>query len=124
MGENYIYSTVSLDLNNTQGADTFEDLQLPELTSDATVKSLVVNMHNREVVVFASQTRSNRLVLYFFNKADGELISTKYLASTNPVKVAGLIATRDEGLAVLAQSFVAGRFPRIAIFKVAMDDLP
>jgi hypothetical protein len=39
------------------------------------------------------------------------------------VKIAGLITTSDNGLAVLAQTFVAGRFPRTAIFKVSPDDI-
>lgn len=123
MGANYVFPSVELDMNDTQGADTFEDIQLPELTADAAVKSMVATFNNREVVVLASQTKSNRLVLYFFDKAEGTLLTTRYLASTNPVKIAGLITTSDNGLAVLAQTFVAGRFPRTAIFKVSPEDI-
>lgn len=123
MGANFVFPSVELDMNNTQGADTFDDIQLPELTADAAVKSLATTLNNREVVVLASQTKSNRLVLYFFDKAEGELLTTRYLASTNPVKIAGLIETSDNGLAVLAQTFVAGRFPRTAIFKVSPEDI-
>ncbi|MBN1144683.1 MAG: hypothetical protein JXA72_09670 [Bacteroidales bacterium] len=123
MGANYVFPSVELDMNNTQGADTFDDIQLPELTADAAVKSLATTLNNREVVVMASQTKSNRLVLYFFDKAEGALLTTRYLASTNPVKIAGLIETSDNGLALLAQTFVAGRFPRTAIFKVSPEDI-
>lgn len=123
MGANYVFPAVELDLNDTQGADTFEDIQLPELTADAPVRSLVATFNEREVVVLASQTKSNRLVIYFFDKAEGELLTTRYLASTNPVKIAGLITTNDGGLALLAQTFVAGRFPRTAIFKVSPGDI-
>ncbi len=124
MGENYIFPSVELDQNGTQGADEFDDIHLSELAGDASVKSITATFHNRESEVFASQTKSNSLVLYFFNKADGNLLATKNISSTNPVKVAGLISTHDDGLAVLAQTYVAGRFPRIAVFKVAPGDIP
>jgi hypothetical protein len=123
MGDNYIFPSVELDMNSTQGAETFNDLQLPELTTDAAVRSLVTTLHNREVIVLASQTKSNRLVLYCYNKEDGRLLTTRYLSSTNPVRIASLITTRDNGLALLAQSYVAGRFPRIAIYKVSAEEL-
>jgi hypothetical protein len=124
MGENYIFPAVTLDQNSTQGSDDFNDIHLPELSADATVKSLTATFHNKEVVVYASQTKSNSLVLYFFNKADGKLLATKNVASTNPVNIAGLISTSDGGLALLAQTYVAGRFPRVAIFKIAPGDIP
>lgn len=124
MGENYIFPSVKLDQNNTQGSDDFNDIHLAELTEDATVKTIIATVHNRELVVYASQTKSNSMVLYFFNKADGKLLATKNVASTNPVNIAGLISTSDGGLALLAQTYVAGRFPRIAIFKIAPGDIP
>jgi hypothetical protein len=124
MGENYIYPSVELDQNNMQGSDAFEDIHLAELTTDAPFKSITATFHNRQVVINASQTKSNTLVLYFFNQADGKLLSTKNVSSTNPVKIAGLISTSDGGLAILAQSYIAGRFPRIAIFKIAPGDIP
>ncbi len=123
MGANYVFPSVELDMNDTQGADTFEDIELPELTADAAVKSMITTINDKEVVVLASQTKSNRLLLYFFDKAEGTLLTTRHLASTNPVKIAGLISTSDNGLAVLAQTFVAGRFPRTAIFKVSPEDI-
>jgi hypothetical protein len=124
MGENYIFPSVELDQNSTQGSDEFNDIHLPELAADATVKSLITTFHNREIVVNASHTKSNSLVLYFFDKTDGTLLATKNVASTNPVEIAGLISTSDGGLALLAQTYIAGRFPRIAIFKIAPGDIP
>jgi hypothetical protein len=124
MGENYIYPSVELDQNSMQGSDGFEDIHLAELTTDAPFKSITATFHDREVVIDASQTKSNSLVLYFFNRTDGKLLATKNVASTNPIKIAGLISTSDGGLAILAQTYIAGRFPRIAIFKIAPDDIP
>jgi hypothetical protein len=124
MGENYIYPSVELDQNSMQGSDGFEDIHLAELTTNAPFKSIIATFHNKEVVINASQTKSNSLVLYFFSKTDGKLLATKNVASTNPVQIAGLISTSDGGLAILAQTFVSGRFPRIAIFKIAPGDIP
>jgi len=124
MGENYIFPSVELDLSGLQGADTFEDIHLSELVSDASVRSLTATLKGKNVIVFASQTKSNQLVIYFFSQDDGKLLATKNLTSTNPVSIAALRVTGDEGLALLAQTYVAGRFPRIALFKVAPGDIP
>lgn len=123
MGENFIFSSVALDVDDTQGSNTFDDLQLSELTADAEVRSLVMSLNGREVIVFASQTKSNRLVLYFFDRTDGSLIGVKYLASTNPVKISALITTSDGGIALLAQTYIAGRYPRIALYKISDEDI-
>jgi hypothetical protein len=124
MGENYIFPSVELNLSDLQGADTFEDIHLSELAEDASVQSLSATLNGENVVVFASQTKSNQLVLYFFNHADGKLKATKNLTSTHPVSIAAMTVTSDNGLALLAQTYVAGRFPRIALFKVAPGDIP
>jgi hypothetical protein len=123
MGENYIFPSTDLNLNGLQGADTFEDTRLPELVENASSRMLITTLHNKEVIVFASETKSNRLVLYFFEKSSGKLLSSKSLNSTNPVDIADLIVTADGGLAILAQTYVAGRFPRISIFKLAAGDI-
>jgi hypothetical protein len=122
MGSSYIYSSVMLDMNDTQGANTFEDTYMPELTFNAAVKSLATRLDERDVIIFASQTKANNLVMYIFDKVNGELITTKYLGSTNPVTIAGIIPTRDGGLALLAQTYAAGRFPRVSVFKIASKE--
>jgi hypothetical protein len=123
MGENYVIPSVDLNLNTIQGTDTFEDTKLPELVEDAISRMLITTMHGKEVIVYASETKSNHLVIYFFEKSTGKLLTSKSLNSTNPVDIADLIVTADGGLAILAQTYVAGRFPRISIFKVAAGDI-
>lgn len=123
MGENYIFSSVSLNVDDTQGSNTFNDLLLSELTADAEVRSLVMEINGRDVIVFASQTRSNQLVLYFFDHAEGTLLAVKYLASTNPIEIGAVVATEDGGLALLAQTYIAGRYPRIALYKVSPKEI-
>ncbi len=123
MGDNFIFPSVTLDMNNNQGANTFADIYLPELSADAAVRAISVSLHNREVVVFASQTKSNRIVLYFFDKENGQLLTIKYLSSTNPVIVSALVSAGDGGLVILAQTYVAGRFPRNSLFKLSPEEI-
>lgn len=123
VGDNFIFASVELDMNASQGANTFEDMHLPELSDDARVKSIITMINGREVIVFASQTKTNRIVLYFFSLDNGELLTVMYLNASNPVEMASLIATQDKGLAVLAQTYVAGRFPRNALFKLSPGEI-
>ena len=50
------------------------------------------------------------------------LIATKYISSTNPVNIANMWQTSDNGIIIVAQTYVAGRFPRISTFKLSEDE--
>jgi hypothetical protein len=101
----------------------YPDFSLPELAPDAPVRCLHAEINNKEVVVFASQTRTNQLGLYFYDASNGDLKTVKFLNEKYPVTLAGMEYTREEGLALLSQTFVVGRFPRIYLIKLSPEDL-
>ncbi len=123
LGDNFIFPKVKLDMGTSQNANNFNDNKLPELTPDAAVRIIKSELNQKEVITYGSQTRTNQLVLYLFDAKEGNLLYTKYLGSDNPVEIASLISTNEGGLAILARTFVAGRFPRIALYKLSPEQL-
>jgi hypothetical protein len=123
MGDNFVNPSVILDPASIQSVTDFTDFPLPELSPDAQVRCIRATLNERDVIVYASQTKSNQLALYFYGAVDGSLQSVKFLNEKYPVTLAGLEITEEGGLAILAQTYVIGRFPRISLIKLSAEDL-
>lgn len=122
-GDNFVNPSLELNLAGNQSITDFEDFSLPELAEDAPVRCLHQTLNGKDVVVFASQTRTNQVALYFYSATDGELQHVKFINEKYPVFLTGLEFTKEEGLALLLQTYLIGRFKRINLVKLSPDDL-
>jgi len=61
--------------------------------------------------------------LYAYDAEDGTLLSLKYLGQTSPYEIGNFVKTLDGGLIVLGNTFVAGRFSRLCLFKLTKSEL-
>ena len=122
-GDNFVNPAVDLDPGSIQSVTDFDDFALPELAPDAPVRCLHATINGKDVVIYASQTRTNQLALYFYSAADGTLQSVKFFNEKYPVTLAGLELTEEGGLALLTQTYVIGRFPRVNLIKLSPEDL-
>jgi len=98
--------TSSIDL----GGNTF-----PELESGSRVQML--NITENKKWLYGSNTQSKQLVLYGFDQETSNITRISYLGNGNPYSFASFTNTKDGGIAVLAETAIEGRFPRIALFK-------
>jgi hypothetical protein len=122
-GDNYFLPNVTL---TTSGPTTGVDLggnTLPELVQNAPVRILAVDINSKKVLIFASDTKSKQIGLFFYDEATGEFLSSRYVGFSNPFEVANVIQTADGGLAVCGTTYLAGRFPRICLIKISKDEL-
>jgi hypothetical protein len=122
-GDNYFLPNVNL---STSGLTTGVELggnSLPELVSSAPVKILRAQINNRSVLIYASDTKSKQIGLFFYDEATGEFMSSRYLGFSNPFEIANVVQTTDKGLAVCGTTYLAGRFPRICLIKISSDEL-
>jgi hypothetical protein len=122
-GANFVNPSVELNLTATQSVTDYPDLSLQELSPDAPVKCLHAEINGRNVIVFGSQTRTNQLAIYFYDAADGSLKHVKFLNEKYPITLSDMEYTQEKGLALLLQTFVIGRFPRIDLMKLSPKDL-
>ena len=122
-GDNYFLPNASF---NTSGISSSTDLggfTLPELVSNAPVKIVVATVKEKEVIIYASNTRSGQIGLYVYELSTGEFLGSRYLGFSNPYEINSIINTSDEGLAIGATTYATGRFPRITLFKLSKEEL-
>jgi hypothetical protein len=120
-GEMYFLPGVDLQTSGPTVGAYLQGLALPELTPEASVKILRTEIGTRKVLVYASDTKSKQIGLFYYDEATGEFISSRYLGFSNPFEVADVIETEDGGIAVCGTTWLAGRFPRICLFKISKD---
>jgi len=122
-GDNFFLPLTNIDLNGIGFSGDLEVSDFPELSSNARVILKKLTIQGKEVIIYASDTKSNQLVLYAYDAASEALLDVKYLGQTYPYKIGSFTPTSDGGMAVLGKTFVAGRFPRLAIFKLTIDEV-
>lgn len=122
-GENYFLPGVSLETQGPTIGAYLGGFILPELVPDASVRILKTKAGSRNVLVYASDTKSKQIGLFFYDVATGEFIGSRYLGFSNPFEIASMIQTKDEGIVVCGTTWLAGRFPRICLFKISKKQL-
>jgi hypothetical protein len=123
-GDNYFLVNAPIQ-TSTVSSSTDANLTghtLPELTPDAHVKILRATVDTEKLLIYGSDTQTRQIGLYFYNES-GTFISSRYFGFSNPFEIANMIQTSDEGLAVCGTTYLAGRFPRICIFKISKEEL-
>jgi hypothetical protein len=125
-GDNYFLPNINIppgDISSSIELAEENGLKIPELVPDAKVRIIKATVDEKNTVIFASTTISKQIGLFFYNENTGSFMSTRYLGFSNPFAIGNLLQTADGGLAVCGTTFLAGRFPRICIFKISKEEL-
>lgn len=124
-GSNYIIPSVTVPTTSGKfiANSDMGGFLIPELTGDAPVCLKEIQKNGQKILLYASTTKSSQVALYAYDALSGKLLGSQYLGTTNPYSMANVIQTFDGGIAVLATTQVAGRFPRIAVFKLGQEEL-
>ncbi len=122
-GDNYF---LPAELLNTTGISSSTDLggnALPELVANAPVKIIRVTIGTKKIALYGSNTRSNQIALFGYDESNSEFVGSHYLGFSNPFEIASMVSTTDGGLAICGTTYVAGRFPRICLFKLSKEEV-
>ncbi len=122
-GDNYLLPRTAISPSSLISATDLGGNKFPELVNDAPIQILKQTLSGKQVLIFASNTRSKQIALYFYDMATGTFLGSHYLGFSNPFEVTSLLTTADQGLAVCGTTYVAGRFPRICLFKLSNESL-
>ncbi len=114
-GANYLAPLATIATNSITSSTDLPGNTFPEIENKSRVKLLNTGTDGKWL--YATTTQAKQVVLYGFNQASGTILGTGYLGSGNPYTLAAITTTTDGGIAVLAQTSLEGRFPRMAIFK-------
>lgn len=121
-GSNYFVPSVSLagapgTISNLGGYN------MRELVPDAAVGIQPISVANKSILMYSSNVKAKQIGLFFYDQTSGALVGTRYLGFSNPYELGKSIATEDGGIAVCGTTHIAGRFPRICLFKISKEEL-
>ncbi len=122
-GDNFLIPNKDISTSSITSSTDLGGYSLPEMVPNAKVRILRATSDTKNVLVYGTDTKSKQIGLIYYDEAAGTFISSRYLGFSNPFEIASLIQTSDEGLAVCGTTYVAGRFPRICIFKLSKEQL-
>jgi len=118
-GENFINPHSSISTSEISSSVDLGGNSFPEISRYATVELKELPINGQNVLMYATTTNSRQIVLMAYSKSDHTLNALEYLGFANPYELAGFTSTSDGGLAVIGKTHVAGRFPRICLFKIS-----
>ncbi len=120
---NFLLPTVNIDINSISSINDYGGAHLAEIADYANTITKKMKIKNKDAIVFACNTNNNQVVIYAYDLSEGKLILRKNLGFEHPVMVGGMIQTKDEGIAILVQTMVAGRFKRLGLYKIPKEHL-
>ena len=115
-GDNYLTPMASIPTNGIMSSVDIPGNTFPELVKDAAVSISQDPVTN--TLIYASTTKSSRIILLGFDASTGELKGTKYLGNLNPFEAGSMSFTGDGGLILAGRTDLEGRFSRIVLFKL------
>ncbi len=121
--ENFILPNGNVNIQSNDFSGEIGGNEFPEIQPQAKVVVKKLNINGTNAIVYGTETKSKQMVLYIYDATDGSLINAKYFGNTNPYEFGNFALTDDGGLAIVGRTFVAGRFPRIAFFKMSQEEV-
>jgi hypothetical protein len=122
-GDNFILPNKDLSTTGNTSSTDLGGYSLPEMVENANVHILRASIESKNVLIYGTDTKSKQIGLLFYEESSGTFLSSRYLGFSNPFEIANLTQTSDGGLAICGTTYLAGRFPRICIFKLSKEKL-
>lgn len=122
-GDNYILPKSTLNTNGVSSSVDLGGNSFPELIANAPVTILRITLGTTKRVLYGSNTKSGQIGLFGYDETTGDFTGSKYLGFSNPFELSSFLATMDGGLAVCGTTYMAGRFPRVCIFKLSAEEV-
>jgi hypothetical protein len=121
-GDNYLLPSATLSGSGISSSAELGGNAFPELAQNAPVVILTMPVGSQDRIIYGSNTKGKQIALFGYN-TDGTYAGSKYIGFSNSFEVASLTPTEDDGLLVLGTTYIAGRFPRICLFKLSAEAL-
>jgi len=122
-GDNYILPDADISTGDISSSVDLGGNPFPELVPDARVVLKSISANGQPTLIYGSTTKSGQIVLIAYEQNTGALAGTKHLGFVNPYEIGSFRGTKDGGLVVVGTTYVAGRFPRVCLFKLDEESL-
>jgi hypothetical protein len=120
-GNNYIIPGAELDVLSSGNIKDLPADPLYELTYKAAVMAGPFSTDGHEYALYISQTNDNSLVIYQYALESDSLIDTHIRVFDQRVEVRDFIQTEDDGIAILAGTFILGKYQRPLLIKLPVS---
>lgn len=121
-GKNFLSSTIEVDITVPQRFSDSIQNPLYELPEKARIISDKVEFNGVKYMLFTSVNQSNSIVIYQYNMNDDERIHTYSMPFNDNTDVVDVIQDfNDEGIVILARTYVTGRYIRPMVVKVSKE---
>ena len=122
-GKSYLLPTFPQTSGVVSLTDDMGGLLVEEAEADSEFELGQITVDDTPYLCYAYNTENGRVAIGFLGSS-GELKARKYFGSSNnPFKIGNFIPTSDKGLMVAGTFYVAGAFPRPALFKLNEKEL-
>ena len=121
--ENQLIPQQDLNANGIGVTGDIQGFSFSELNQKAKVKIQKMTVNGQRVVMYGSETKGNQIILLAYQEGTDTLLGTHYLGFSHPYQLADFTLTNDGGLAVVGNTNVDSRFPRISLFKLSPEEL-
>ena len=115
------FNTNDFSSGGTINNSDLPSIPKPEIVGNSQVKSRLATIKGRKLVVYIAELKNNTVGFFAYDAANGGFAGARYFGSTYPYKNGSFVTTTDGGMAVLCQTFAAGRFGRMCLFKLSKD---
>ena len=118
-GQGALLSNAAISEQTIAVGSDLPTVDFNEIDENARVIIKEITQAGQDIILYGTQTKRRQLVFYAYAKESGELMSINYLGQTNPYLLGDFTVTGDGGLVVAAETYLAGRFSRLQLFKLS-----
>lgn len=121
-GQGSLLSNAAISEQSIAVGSDLPTVDFNEIDENARVVIKEITQAGQDIILYGTQTKRRQIVFYAYAKESGELISINYLGQTNPYLLGDFTVTGDGGLIVAAETYLAGRFSRLQLFKLSEQE--
>ncbi|MEM7296720.1 MAG: hypothetical protein AAF391_00470, partial [Bacteroidota bacterium] len=121
--ENFQLASQDLDVSGTSSSVDLFPGNMAEIKPYTSTKILNYTTGSTTSIIFACETKTNQILLRFYNSTTGEIEGVHTVGYLNPFTFSSIKASDDGSLLVLGTTFVAGRFERITLNKISASEI-
>ncbi|HEY0769909.1 MAG TPA: hypothetical protein VGD31_06210, partial [Sphingobacteriaceae bacterium] len=120
--DNYILPNASLSTNAATSIADLSGFDMREFVPEAKIQIMNTTIDGKSVLIYATNTQSKQIGLFIYDSSSGEFLGSKYIGFTNPYEFGRMTATSDGGVIIAGNTYIAGRFSRIALIKLSEEE--
>lgn len=121
--DNFLNPSATVTTSGLASSIDFLNTTVSEFNSRTPADIELIEVEGTPYTVFAAETETRQVALYFYDAASGELAGIHKIGYLNPYTLASIRVDAENNLLVLGTTYVSGRFQRIFLTKIPQSDL-